>query len=180
MGLRGADTARPPAAWIWWRQGWDPPTRCLSGCCAKSLSRVWLSATPWTGALQAPLSMGFSKQEYWSGLPCSPPGDLPNPGIKPRSLHGRRIFTVWATKPRRLKWVAYPFSRGSSQPRNLYLMDSLPPELPGKPSLPLLGPTRESELLMCLRKKWFCILPGVFVITVGTQLSPTFKILSGS
>ena len=52
-----------------------------------------------------------------------------------------------------LKWVAYPFSRGSSQPRNLYLMDSLPPELPGKPSLPLLGPTRESELLMCLRKK---------------------------
>ena len=37
-------------------------------------------ATPWTVASQAPLSMGFSRQEYWSGLPSSPPGDLPNPG----------------------------------------------------------------------------------------------------
>ena len=41
--------------------------------------------TLWTVARQAPLSMGFSRQEYWSGLPCPPPGDLPNPGIKPRS-----------------------------------------------------------------------------------------------
>ena len=38
---------------------------------------------PWTVALQAPLSMGFSRQEYWSGLPCLPPGDLPNPGTEP-------------------------------------------------------------------------------------------------
>ena len=43
-------------------------------------------ATLWTVACQAPLSMGFSRQEYWSGLPCPPPGDLPNPGIKHRSL----------------------------------------------------------------------------------------------
>ena len=50
-----------------------------------SLSRVRLFVTPWTAACQAPLSMGFSKQEYWSGLPCPPPGDLPNPGIEPRS-----------------------------------------------------------------------------------------------
>ena len=42
--------------------------------------------TLWTVAHQAPLSMGFSRQEYWSGIPCPPPGDLPNPGIKPRSL----------------------------------------------------------------------------------------------
>ena len=41
--------------------------------------------TPWTVAPQAPLFMEFSRQEYWSGLPCLPPGDLPNPGIKPRS-----------------------------------------------------------------------------------------------
>ena len=41
--------------------------------------------TPWTVAHQAPLSMGFSRQEYWSGLPFTSPGDLPNPGIKPRS-----------------------------------------------------------------------------------------------
>ena len=42
-------------------------------------------ATPWTVARQAPLSMGFSRQEYWSGLPCTPPGGLPDLGIKPAS-----------------------------------------------------------------------------------------------
>ena len=51
----------------------------------KSLSRVRLFATPWTVAYQAPLSMGFSRQECWSGLPFPFPGDLPNPGIEPRS-----------------------------------------------------------------------------------------------
>ena len=49
-------------------------------------SRVRLFATPWTMAHQAPLSMGLSRQEYWSGLPCPPPGDLPVPGIEPASL----------------------------------------------------------------------------------------------
>ena len=43
------------------------------------------SATPWTVPCQAPLFMGFSRQKYWSGLPCPPPGDLPDPGIKPGS-----------------------------------------------------------------------------------------------
>ena len=51
----------------------------------KLLSCVWLFATPWTVACQAPLSMVFSRQEYWSGLPFSSPGDLPDPGIEPRS-----------------------------------------------------------------------------------------------
>ena len=50
-----------------------------------SFSRVRLFATPWTLTGQAPLSMGFSRQEYWSALPCPPPGDLPKPGIEPRS-----------------------------------------------------------------------------------------------
>ena len=48
--------------------------------------------TPWTVAHQAPLSMGFSGQEYWSGLPFPSPGDLPDPGIKPRYLHCRLIL----------------------------------------------------------------------------------------
>ena len=48
-------------------------------------SRVRLFATLWTVALQAPLSMGLSRQEYWSGLPCPPPGDLPDPGMEPGS-----------------------------------------------------------------------------------------------
>ena len=51
----------------------------------KSLSRVRLLATPWTIVYQDPQSMGFSKQEYWSGLTFPSPGDLPNPGIKPGS-----------------------------------------------------------------------------------------------
>ena len=51
----------------------------------KLLSRVWLLVTPWTVAHQASPSMGFSRQEYWSGLPFPSPGDLPNPGIEPRS-----------------------------------------------------------------------------------------------
>ena len=50
------------------------------------LSRVQLFAIPWTVALQAPLSMGFSRQEYWSGLPFLLPGDLSDPGIQPASL----------------------------------------------------------------------------------------------
>ena len=49
----------------------------------KSLSRVQLFATPWTVAYQAPPSMGFSRQGYWSGLPFPSPGDLLNPGIEP-------------------------------------------------------------------------------------------------
>ena len=51
----------------------------------KSLSRVRLFATPWTVAYQAPPSVGFSRQEYWSGLPFPSPGDLPSPGIEPGS-----------------------------------------------------------------------------------------------
>ena len=51
----------------------------------KSLSRVQLFVTPWSVAHQAPLSMGFSRQEYWSGLPFPSPGDLPHPGIEPGS-----------------------------------------------------------------------------------------------
>ena len=59
---------------------------CTTGMCeVKSFSRVLLFATPWTVAYQAPPSLGFSRQEYWSGLPFPSPGDLPNPGIEPGS-----------------------------------------------------------------------------------------------
>ena len=69
------------------------PFTCLSIClyhltvCA--LSRVQLFVVPWTVACQTPLSMGFPRQEYWSGLPFLPSGDLPNPGL----LHCRQI--IW-------------------------------------------------------------------------------------
>ena len=51
----------------------------------QSLSHVQLFATPWSAAHQAPLSMEFPRQEYWSGVPFPPPGDLPGPGIDPVS-----------------------------------------------------------------------------------------------
>ena len=63
-------------------------TEHISPCMASevnSLSRARLFATPWTVARQAPLSTGFSRQEYWSGLPFPSTGDLPNPGIEPMS-----------------------------------------------------------------------------------------------
>ena len=59
---------------------------CLYACVhAKLLQSCLTLVTLWTVACQAPLSLGFSRQEYWSGLPCPPAGDLPDPGIKPAS-----------------------------------------------------------------------------------------------
>ena len=61
---------------------------CIIGglCVLSRFSCVRLCATLWTIACQTPLSMGPSRQEYWSRLPCPPPGDLPDPGIEPESL----------------------------------------------------------------------------------------------
>ena len=66
-------------------------------------SRVRLCATPWTVAHQAPLSMGFSRQEYWSGVPCPPLGDLPNPGIEPTSLSSPALAGGFFTTKRHLE-----------------------------------------------------------------------------
>ena len=120
-------------------------------CCAVlSCSVMSNSAIPWTVAHQAPLSMGILQAEYWSGLPWLPPGDLPNPGIKPRSpalqadplpseppgksesevaqscltlctpmdcrLPGSSVHGI--LQARILEWVAMPFSKGSSQPKD--------------------------------------------------------------
>ena len=78
--------------WPWfnlWRGRWQAPVSSWLTPESESESEVTQSCstlwTPWTVAHQAPLSMGFSRQEYWSGLPFPSPGDLPNPGIKPRS-----------------------------------------------------------------------------------------------
>ena len=60
-------------------------------------SQCMLFATPWTIARQAPLSMGFSRQEYWSGLPCPPPGDLSDPGIVPKCLTFPALAGVFFT-----------------------------------------------------------------------------------
>ena len=67
------------------KRGFNPLLRRSPGVKVKSLSRVWLFATLWTVGHQAPLSMGFPRQEYWSGFPFPSPGDLPDPGIEHRS-----------------------------------------------------------------------------------------------
>ena len=94
------------------------------------LSRVQLLATPWTVAHQAPLSLGFSRQEYWSGLPCPSPGDLPNP-LTWVSCIASRFFIVLATMEA-LYWICgreqfVPFSHflNSSISREDRQMDRL-------------------------------------------------------
>ena len=66
-------------------------------CVLSHFSRVWLFAKLWTIAHQAPLSTGFSRQEYWSGLPCPPPGDLSKPGTEPLSLVSLALADVFFT-----------------------------------------------------------------------------------
>ena len=74
---------------------------CTCACVPSCFNPVQLSVTPRALARQAPLSMGFSRQEHWSGLPCPPPGHLPNPGIELALLTspalGGRFFTTSAT-----------------------------------------------------------------------------------
>ena len=75
------------------------------GVCV-SVTQSCLTATPWTLALQAPLSLGFSRQEYWRGLPFSSPGDLPHPGTEPGSpaLHTVSLHLCHQGSPE--VWVA--------------------------------------------------------------------------
>ena len=70
----------------------------LTTCMLSHFSHAQLLATPWTSGCQAPLSMGFPSQEYWSGLPFPPPGDLPNPGIKPTSLTSLALAGSFSTR----------------------------------------------------------------------------------
>ena len=76
-----AVTARTAVLW-WWS----------SSLCLPARSRVWLFVTPWTVAHQAPLSVGFSTQEYCCGLPCPPPGDLSCSGIEPASCTSKQLL----------------------------------------------------------------------------------------
>ena len=80
----------------------------------KSLSRVRLFATPWTVAYQAPLSMGFSRQECWSELPFPSPGDLPNPGIEHRSptLQADALLSEPPGKPQKTRVSCHTLLQG--------------------------------------------------------------------
>ena len=87
---------------IWLKLSWGPlfffnGVMHVLSC----FSHIWLSASPWTVTHQAPLSMGFSRQGCWSGLPCPPSGDLLDPGVEPVSLMfpalAGRFFTTSST-----------------------------------------------------------------------------------
>ena len=112
-------------------------------CCAQSLSCVRLFVSPWTVACQAPLSMGFSRQEYWSELPCPPPGDLLNPGIKPNSptLQLDPLLSELPGKSKKTRVGSISLFPGNrvnpgTEPESPALQaDSLPAELPGKPDI---------------------------------------------
>ena len=82
-------------------------TKHLLVVVVKLLSCVRLFATPWTVAYQAPPFMGFSRQEYWSGLPFPSPGDLPDPGIKPRSPTSQ-ADALTSEPPGKPKHVLFP------------------------------------------------------------------------
>ena len=100
-----------------------------------------LFATPWTVAHQAPLSMGFSRQEYWSGLPFPSPGDLPDPGIEPRSpaLQADSLTSEPPGKPRLplesalnlviqwlpLLYLMHPIDQWEAVPYYIYMFWSL-------------------------------------------------------
>ena len=105
---------------------------CTFNICAsvKLLSRVRLFVIPWTVAYQAPPSMEFSRQEYWHGLPFPSPGDLPNPGIEPRSptlqadtlpseSPGKTVFKLYVKrnlfKKRYKEYLSTHFRTGTSR-----------------------------------------------------------------
>ena len=79
----------------------------LHVCTLKSFSHVQLCVTPWTVACQAPLSKGFPRQEYWSGLPFPSPGDLPDPGLKSMSLALAGTFST-TEPPGKLQYFSWP------------------------------------------------------------------------
>ena len=89
-------------------------------------SRVQLCATPWTIAPQAPLSMEFSRQEYRSGLPCPPPGDLPNPGIdRSPALQADSLPSEPRGKPNYLHYLL-SFSQSYAECLHLLILVVLP------------------------------------------------------
>ena len=106
---------------------------------AKALLSVLLSAIPWTVAHQAPLSMGSSRQEHWSGFPRPPPGDLPDAGIEPASLTPPALaggfYTTGAT------WIVLYCSVAQSRLTHCHPMDCSMPGFPILPPLPELTQT---------------------------------------
>ena len=107
-------TTEPPGKLLSKAKHTDIPTSQCVCVCAKSLHLCphnWTFGTPWTVACQAPVSMGCSRQEHWSGLPCPPPGDLPSSGVKPPFLESPALTGMFFTTRRGLPTFQYSSSK---------------------------------------------------------------------
>ena len=91
-------------------------------------SHVQLFATLWTVALQVPLSMGFSRQEYWSGLSCPPPGDLPDPRIEPESFMSPALAGDFFTTSHTLTFWSADHHRKTTLPKDTTYRERGPSE----------------------------------------------------
>ena len=108
-------------------------SKSVRACMLSCFSSVRLSATLWTIACEAPLSMGFSRQEYWSGLTCPPPLDLPDPGSEPESLISPALadgfFTTSTTYTACLFYLRCPLSSRNRKLFTLTVWGFFPPKL---------------------------------------------------
>ena len=115
---------------------WELGYRCMTcGCVLSHSSRVLLFVTLWSVAHQAPLFMEFSRQEYWSGLPCPPPGNFPNPGMEPSSLTSPSLeggfFTTSATWEALRMTYAWPVTKVTTGGSDHYMPYLVAPGVKG-------------------------------------------------
>ena len=130
--------------------------------CACVLSGVWLFATPWTVAHWAPLSMGFPRREYWSGLPFPSPEDLPDPGIK--------LCLLWLLH---FWWILYHWAPGKPNLSMtlLQIWSSLAPAL--KPSMEHSAFRIDAQANLILWNLALAYFPNQWIVVV-TTLEPDF------
>ena len=187
---------------------WSPSL--MSESEVKLLSRFWPFATPWTVAHQAPPSMGFSRQEYWRGLPLPSPGNLPDPGIEPRSptlqadaltseppgkpqseseSHSVVSDSLWPHGPhhgilqaRTLEWVAFLFFIGSSQPRDQSQLSRIAGRLfISWTTRAALADESGSQISLCIKTTWGDLVSFLISDLVSLGLRGTqMNIYSGS
>ena len=137
--------------------------------CAQSLSHVWLFGTPWTVAHQAPLSMGFSRQEHWSGLPCIAPGDLHDPGIEPCLLHWQ-VGSLPLNQQGSLGLIVQ-FSR-------LVVSNSLGPRGLQHARPPCLSPTPGVDSNSCPLSRWYHPTILCHPLLLSPSIFPSMRVFS--
>ena len=127
----------------------------------KSLSRVRLFATPWTVAYWAPLSMAFSRQEYWSGLPFSSPGDLPDPGIEPGSPVLQADTLPSEPEKKIYKHLFYPYEDGQDTKLCVFRLNNYEVIVPLPRFLTpldiMLSFTKRHIFIVCSPEQWVCL-----------------------